>query len=383
MPISVDRLKHHVKILIGSQMERLLSKQYSRGHGPVSQLISAFSDNAGRFGVETDIVVAPVPVIKLAPEYFWDGEIETEYQNRMLSGDDLTNSAGVFSAANVEISFPTGMHQVKDHILQEAMPAPFVLTNPKYYYGLRSMHFRWKRSRGEGVLLSMPWHHNFYHWMIEILPRLISYDRCPRIQNVPLIMPHSAPRFVAESLRLAGYLPKTVFLRNGVYRFDKLHLLSILGRTAEVSTDAINWLNEKFVAVQSALIAPKRVYVSRRDANIRFVSNEPQLADVLLEFGFKTIVMSDLSLADQINVFRNAECIIGPHGAAFANLAFAKQGSIFIEWFSKGHFNFCFNRLSGIRKLKYGFLVGEPTGMGGFSINPGQLRAILSRALSG
>ena len=70
----------------------------------------------------------------------------------------------------------------------------------------------------EGILLSMPFYHNFYHWLIEILPGLSSYDRCPSLHHVPLIVPNSAPRFVAETLRLTGYLSKTVFLENGTYK---------------------------------------------------------------------------------------------------------------------------------------------------------------------
>ena len=91
--------------------------------------------------------------------------------------------------------------------------------------------------------------------------------------------------------------------------------------------------------------------------------------------------MSDLSLADQISIFRNAECIIGPHGAAFANLVFTRPTSIFIEFYSRGHYAPCFNRLANARMLKSGFLVGEPTEIGGFSIDPMHLRAILNQAL--
>jgi capsular polysaccharide biosynthesis protein len=273
------------------------------------------------------------------------------------------------------------MHQIGKYILNEVMPAPYLLTNPKYYYGLESMRFKRKRPMDEGILLSMPWHHNFYHWMIEMLPRLISYDRCPQLQHVPLIVPKSAPKFVAESLRLTGYQSKTIFLENGAYRFKKLHMLSKLASTTEVSPDAVEWLNKKFNDTSSTLIGPKKIYVSRRDAKIRFVANETQLADILSEFGFETFVMSDLSLADQINLFRTAEFIVGPHGAAFANLAFSKPGATFIEFFSRGHYAPCFNRISGIRGLKYGFLVGEPTVLGGFSINPNHLRAILLQAL--
>ena len=125
----------------------------------------------------------------------------------------------------------------------------------------------------------------------------------------------------------------------------------------------------------------EKLYISRSDAKIRFVSNEPQLADVLNDFGFKTIVMSGLSIPDQISLFRNAAYIIGPHGAAFASLVFAKPGATFIEFFSKGQLPTCFNRISGDRGLKYGFLVGDPTRMGGFDINPDHLRAIFVQAV--
>jgi capsular polysaccharide biosynthesis protein len=121
--------------------------------------------------------------------------------------------------------------------------------------------------------------------------------------------------------------------------------------------------------------------VSRGDAKIRFVSNESQLADVLSKFGFEPVVMSDYSLPEQIKIFRDADFIIGPHGAALSNLVFSKPGASVIEFFSRGHIAPCFNRISTIRGLKYGFLVGEPTRIGGFSIDPAGLRAILAQAL--
>jgi Glycosyltransferase 61 len=377
----VTRLKHHTKVFVGNQLGRFLNNQYSSGRGPASRVISVFSDKAKKIGVESNILVGPVPVKKLAPDFFLDGHIETEYRNLLLSGEDSTGSAGIFSVRNVDVSFPTSMHQIGDHILKEVMLTPSKLTNPKYYYGLESMRFMRKQPMSDGVLLSMQSHHNFYHWMIEMLPRLISYDRCPSLQHVPLMVPKSCPRYIAESLRLAGYLPKTIFLKDGVYRFENLRMLSMLAPVNEVSSDAVDWLNKKFISVSSTLNPPKRIYVSRRDAKIRYVANEAELLDVLTQFGFETLTMSDLSLADQINVFRNAECIVGPHGAAFASLAFSKPRSIFIEFFCRGHWNPAYNRISGIRGLKYGFLVGEPNGLGGFSINPNHLRAILSQAM--
>jgi Glycosyltransferase 61 len=381
MLLILPRIKHQIKLWVGTFLGKYLFKQYARGKGPASRFISVFCDEAKTIWINANILVTPVPVKKSIPDYSLDRAIEKEYQKLLLYGDDFTSTAGIFSANNVDVSFPTGMHQVGNRILKEMMPVPYLITNPKYHYGLQSMRFKRKQNMDEGVLLSMPFHHNFYHWMIEILPRLILYDRAPHLQHVPLIVPKSAPAFVKESLKMAGYQSKTVFLEDGVYRFSTLHMLSLLSPMLDVSAVAVDWLNEKFADTVSTITTPKLIYVSRRDAKIRFVSNEIQIDDLLAEFGFETLVMADLSLADQIKVFCNAQCIIGPHGAAFANLAFSKPGSIFIEFFSKGHYSRSYSRIATIRMLKYGFLVGEPTAMGGFSISPDDLRALLSRAL--
>ena len=330
-------------------------------------MISIFSDDARKIGVTEGFLVAPIPLKKSAPDFFLNGKIETEYKEQLLSGEKLTSRAGIISAANVDVSFPTSMHRIGDRILNEVMLTPFLLTNPKYYFGLESIRFKRKHPIDEGVLLAMPFYHNFYHWLIEILPRLISYDRCPSLHHIPLIVPKSAPGFVTETLKLTGYLPKTVFLDDGIYRFKKLHMLSKLSQMLEVSPVAIEWLNDKFKDVKSDYVSPRNIYVSRSDAKIRFVSNESELKDILGEFGFETMSMTRLSIADQVEVFRNAEFIVGPHGAALANLAFAKPGATLIEFFSRGHYAPCFNRISGIRGMRYGFLVGEPTRIGGFS----------------
>ena len=177
----VDRLAHQTKIFVGKQLGRYLSEQYRRGKGPASRLISVFSDELKQIGVDQTILVDPIPLEKKVADYFLEGEIEDSYRSRLLAGEVFTEKAGIFSAENVDASLPTSMHRVGTHILNEIMLAPYLLTNPKYYFGFESMRFAKKHVMDEGVLLSMPWHHNFYHWMIEILPRLISYDRCPRL----------------------------------------------------------------------------------------------------------------------------------------------------------------------------------------------------------
>ena len=156
MSLTIARLKHHAKVFVGNQLGRFLQKQYLSGKGPASRFISVFSDKAKRIGVEQKILVNPIPIKKVAPNFSLDGDTEKEYRKRLISGEDYTNSAGIIYARNVDVSFPTGMHQIGNQILKEVMPAPYVQTNPKYYYGLQSIHFKRKRPMDNGVLLSMP-----------------------------------------------------------------------------------------------------------------------------------------------------------------------------------------------------------------------------------
>ena len=69
MSLIVARFRHHVKVLVGNQLERFLSKQYWRGKGPAARLISIFSEQAKTIGVKHNILVAPIPLKKLAPNY--------------------------------------------------------------------------------------------------------------------------------------------------------------------------------------------------------------------------------------------------------------------------------------------------------------------------
>ncbi len=77
---------------------------------------------------------------------------------------------------------------------------------------------------------------------------------------------------------------------------------------------------------------PKRVYVSRNDARLRRVTNEDALRRTLQPRGFECVELSALPLSQQVALFRNAEAIIGPHGAAFGNAIWCRPGTSIIEF---------------------------------------------------
>jgi capsular polysaccharide biosynthesis protein len=257
---------------------------------------------------------------------------------------------------------PTGMHRWRNRIFREGLLGNEALHNPKYLAAFLAMMFVGSVELTEGVLLGLPWNHNFYHWLVEMLPRLQLVEEVPALQQVPLLVPASAPAFVPESLRMAGYESRVMPLDDGVYRVNTLHIPTRLAATADVSPDALDWLDAKFPMSDPC---GSRIYVSRGDSPIRYVSNELEIRTMLeQDHGFETLVMSSLSLDEQVRAFREASVIVGAHGAAFAHLAFAPRGAAFLELFQDGHFNHCYGHMAAIRGVRYGFLVGERDGLG-------------------
>ena len=71
----------------------------------------------------------------------------------------------------------------------------------------------------------------------------------------------------------------------------------------------------------------RRIYISRR-GQARAVKNEDEVVSLLETFGFETIVPGTGAVYRH---FQDAAVIVGPHGAALADIAFCSPGSVLIE----------------------------------------------------
>lgn len=372
---------HAVKVQVGEDLlGPVLRRWLLQRRGPAKRLLrTAATPSPGAVGY---LPLRPsVALPRCAPSYSSPSQPSQGYLEAMrASGDDSSGEAGVISAEEVDVSLPIGMHRCRGRVFEQALLADYVLANPKYILDLERLPLRRKeRVAGEAVLLTLPWHHNFYHWMIEILPRLALCDELPDLRGLPLVVARSSPRFVKESLALAGYLDRARFLEDGAYRFEKLHLPTRLSLASNPSPLAIDWLRRRF-PINPQQNSARRLYISRRDARIRSVTNETEVEAALSGLGFTTVVPSAHTLQQQIELFGHAEIIVGSHGAAFSNLAFARPGTAFIEVFEPGHFNPAYGRIAAINHLKYGFLIGKKSALG-FSIDSEELAQLTSEAI--
>ncbi|WP_419226903.1 glycosyltransferase family 61 protein [Alteromonas sp. OM2203] len=104
----------------------------------------------------------------------------------------------------------------------------------------------------------------------------------------------------------------------------------------------------------------KKFYISRKDAHTRQILNEKEVEEKLVAYGFEVIVPRQLSALEQFSVFRNAEVIVGSHGAGLTGLFFCDNSTKIIEIFNPEKGTAAYGAMSYALGLNYDYILGEP-----------------------
>lgn len=205
---------------------------------------------------------------------------------------------------------------------------------------------------------------NYYHWLIDFLPRFYLLEKAGiAIENYPIIVNSSLTPFQMETLDLLGIRREQLIEVNAgeVLAVGKLVAPAILSTNTFVAQDALNWLRQFGLSHLARKFTgqKRRLFISRADATVRRLINEDEVYDSLEPLGFERFVPGAYSFIEQVGAFSNAECIVGPHGAGLTNLVFAPPNALIIDiknTFSAAQF---FETLADQFGLSYTPLVGE------------------------
>jgi hypothetical protein len=235
---------------------------------------------------------------------------------------------------------------------------------------------------------SRQWSGSYYHWFLDCLPRLIAADHHTKRHGEPVrvIVPTTLNSWQEESLHLLGITPELrISHRLGGWRclwIDRLiaTVSHRWQRRGDAPFDAVSpWAIQQLAARlnQATPIptagSPKRIYLSRRGAPTRHVANEEAVMALLEPHGFVVVQNEQLSLGEQIALFRGATHIVAPHGASLTNLMHAQGGSV-LELFQEGHgIRPDFFQLACINHLNYYHAVCPSPGAAMHSVVPTQV----------
>ena len=207
------------------------------------------------------------------------------------------------------------------------------------------------------------WYENFYHFSLECLVKL--YILRDYSSNATIVFPSNLSKFHKEWIEILN-IKKIIYINENQVVATPLAISSNfsnrdLNHHHLILPEFKNWILSK--VENKIVLSNDKIFIGRKSGSKRNLINQKELAIELNKLGYYYIEIEDFSVAEQINIFRNANFIIAVHGASLTHLTFCKQNTLVIDLIHEDYHVFCFLKLSKILNINYNLLFckGEET----------------------
>lgn len=195
----------------------------------------------------------------------------------------------------------------------------------------------------KGILISGRASFNYFHWLIEYLPKLYTVFGDRSLDHVPLVISASTPAQGLQALDLlAGSTRSRYIVQSG--KRTKFHRLIIpstptylpdrfdipLWTTGALSAQHIHFLREQILSKLNLVTeTPARnlVYLVRRSPGQRNAQNASEVESLFRDAGFQIVQPEQLSFEEQVRLFHGARVVVGAGGAGLTNLIFCQPNA--------------------------------------------------------
>jgi capsular polysaccharide biosynthesis protein len=200
---------------------------------------------------------------------------------------------------------------------------------------------------------------NYYHFMLDVLPRLELLRRAGIDPDRYLV--NRALPFQKELLARVG-IPEERTIESSSephIRAEDLVVPSLPDCHLETPPWVTTWLRQTLLLSEGT--PHRRLFIGRGSRkHTRRIVNQDQVVAALEPYGFETIDPGTMSVAQQIATFTEAEIVVGVHGAALTNLVFCPAGAAVVELFPPDYVNACYWTLASAHgAIRYRYLVGN------------------------
>jgi hypothetical protein len=222
-------------------------------------------------------------------------------------------------------------------------------------------------NRNQTYLLAFDeWSSNHYHWITEVLPRLIVVaDQLPQyillLPDVPYIR-----NVGVKLLEYAGLKPLGIewIQQKEIIKVPNLKLITAVILSGRIHDALLKQVQNRFLSLPLLAQAPpatRRIYITRANATNRRVLNEDEVVAVLKQYDFDIVAFEGLSIEEQIKMANSASIMVAIHGAGLANAIFMQRDTSVLEFRrDKVYHNQCYWHLSSSIGQKFYYLFGQP-----------------------
>ncbi|MEG0603987.1 MAG: glycosyltransferase family 61 protein [Acinetobacter sp.] len=198
---------------------------------------------------------------------------------------------------------------------------------------------------------------NYYHWIMEIAPKILflsnqiledypvdcivcdasienieSYEKILKTMlktvniDLPIVFVNKYHEIYAEEVIYINNLNNVVF--NSIKKLSSV----------KYSHFSVSFLNDiRNILIQSAhplKTLYSKIFLARKLDQLRQY-NQEEVLSYFKKQGFQPVYLEEYSFDEQIALFKHADFIVGPSGAAWTNIIFCKAGCKGISWLSE------------------------------------------------
>ena len=191
--------------------------------------------------------------------------------------------------------------------------------------------------------------HNYWHWLFDVLPRFGICNKSINLNKIDyFLLPSLLKDFQRETLDCLN-IPENKRISSEKFRHIKTKELIITDHPVMITGNATkdhqntpnwisSWLRDNFLDKNKVKDKNKknRIYIDRSETNSnkapqRTIINEEEIKKYLIKNNFIIVKLHETKFKMQVDLFQNAECIVGLHGAGFGNVVFCETKTKIIE----------------------------------------------------
>jgi hypothetical protein len=201
--------------------------------------------------------------------------------------------------------------------------------------------------------IPLPKQHYFYHFVVEFLPEILRLTALRKDSYILSL--DEQPQYVKEYLDLFGLSVKYVSHPR----------VQVRDSAVPTCLDGVNFgliSNAKHLQFSSPTTSmPKKILILRRGLARDDIKLNQILLEIFHKHGFTEVMLDDMPIVSQIELFRNVDRVAAIHGGALTNLIYCKKGTDVLEIFSGIYRNFDYERISNLNSLSYIGINSEET----------------------
>ena len=199
---------------------------------------------------------------------------------------------------------------------------------------------------------------NYYHWLIDSLPRLLALRSL--YPGMKLLLPrisalHPVPEFISTSARLLGFPDQLPLTPRQILSAQTVIMPDLTATSLTQRPELVRQVQKELLAALCPEpIQPfRRIYAARAEGFPRNLLNEPEVEGWLQQEGFEKVYFEQMTLLQQVCLMRETEVLLAVHGANMTNILFLPGTAKVIEIHNKEYSDPCYLRLASCLGLEY------------------------------